>query len=104
MIKKEKKKIKSNQIVEKKVTNDFIYKYSPNLFLNSKDYLIKNLNKTFKGDVILFHGSEDLTVPHNYNDHFYKSKKFPKLINITIKNADHSMSDSLSLRNISIYI
>ena len=67
-------------------------------------YLIKNLNKSYKGEVILFHGSEDLTVPHNYNDKFYKSKKFPKLTNITIKNADHSMSDSLSLRNISIYI
>jgi len=101
---KDKKQIKSNQIVEKKVTDDFIYKYSPNLFLNSEGYLIKNLNKTYKGEVILFHGSEDLTVPHNYNDRFYKNKKFPKLINVTIKNADHSMSDSLSLRNISIYI
>ena len=101
---KDKKKIKSNHVVEKKVTDDFIYKYSPNLFLNSEGYLIKNLNKTYKGEVILFHGSEDLTVPHNYNDYFYKSKKFPKLINVTIKNADHSMSDSLSLRSISIYI
>ena len=89
---------------KKKITDDFTYKYSPNLFLNSKRYLIKNLKKTYKGDVILFHGSEDLTVPHNYNDRFYKSKKFPKLINVTIRNADHSMSDSLSLKNISIFI
>ena len=36
-----------------------MYKYTPNLFLNSEGYLIKNLNKTFLGDVILFHGSED---------------------------------------------
>ncbi len=101
---KDKKKIKSNQIVEKKVTNDFIYKYSPKLFLNSEKYLIKNLKKTYNGEVILFHGSEDFTVPHNYNDQFYKNKNFPKLINITLKSADHSMSDSFSLKNISIFI
>ena len=60
------------------------------------------------GELARLHGMPSIsnreTVPHNYNDRFYKSKKFPKLINVTIKNADHSMSDSISLRNISISI
>ena len=43
---KDKKKIKSNKIVKKKISDDFSYKYSPNLFSNSEGYLIKNLNKT----------------------------------------------------------
>ena len=54
---KDKKKIKSNQVVEKKVTDDFIYKYSPNLFLNSEGYLIKNLNKKFDNIKLLMQKS-----------------------------------------------
>ena len=100
----EKKKIKMNKIVEKKVNKDFTYKYSPKLFLNSKKHLIKNINKVYNGEVILFHGSEDVTVPYEYNNKFFKNKNFPKLINITIKKADHSMSDSLSLKTISSFI
>ena len=91
-------------VVEKKVNKDFTYKYSPKLFLNSQKHLIKNINKVYIGEVILFHGSNDLTVPHHYNDKFYKNKNFPKLINITIKNADHSMSDIFSLKKISDFI
>ena len=100
----EKKKIKMNNIVEKKVSKDFSYKYSLNLFLNSKKHLIKNINKVYKGEVILFHGSEDITVPYNYNNKFFRNNNFPMLINITIRKADHSMSDSLSLRTISSFI
>ena len=100
----EKKKIKMNVVVEKKVNKDFTYKYSPKLFLNSQKHLIKNINKVYRGEVILFHGSEDLTVPYNYNNKFFKTKNFPMLINITIKKADHSMSDSLSLKTISSFI
>ena len=40
----EKKRLKMNDIVEKKVNKDFSYKYSPKLFLNSKKHLIKNIN------------------------------------------------------------
>ena len=101
---KDKNTINSNKIVEKKINDDFIYKYSPKLFLNSKKYLIKNIKKTYSGEVILFHGSEDLVVPHHYNDKFYKNKIFSKVVNITIKNADHSMSDIFSLRKISSFI
>ena len=100
----EKKRIKMNNIVEKKVSKDFSYKYSLNLFLNSKKHLIKNINKVYKGEVILFHGSEDVTVPYEYNNKFFRNKNFPTLINITIKKADHSMSDSLSLKTISSFI
>ena len=98
------KKIKMNNIVEKKVNKDFTYKYSPKLFLNSKKHLIKNINKVYKGEVILFHGSEDLTIPYNYNDKFFKNKNFPILINLTIRNADHSMSDNFSLKTICNFI
>ena len=100
----EKKKIKMNVVVEKKVNKDFTYKYSPKLFLNSQKHLIKNINKVYRGVVILFHGSEDLTIPYNYNNKFFKSKNFPILINITIRKADHSMSDSFSLKTISSFI
>ena len=72
-------------IIQDQTSPNLAHIPTTNLFLNSEDFLIKNLNKKYKGEVILFHGSEDLTVPHNYNDQFYKSKKFPKLINITIK-------------------
>lgn len=100
----EKKKIKMNGIVEKKVNKDFSYKYSPKLFLNSQKYLIKNINKVYKGEVILFHGSEDLTVPYVYNNKFFKNNNFPALINIIIRKADHSMSDNFSLKTISGFI
>ena len=100
----EKKRIKMNRIVVKKVNKDFSYKYSPKLFLNSKKHLIKNINKVYKGEVILFHGSEDITVPYNYNNKFFRNKNFPMLINITVRKADHSMSDSFSLRTISSFI
>ena len=101
---KEKMKIQSNLIVEKKVSEDFSYKYSPKLFLNSKNHLIKNIKKVYSGEVVLFHGSNDTTIPYQYNDKFYKNKNFPNLINITIKDADHSMSDKNSLRTIVNFI
>jgi len=100
----EKKRIKMNGIIVKKVNKDFTYKYSPKLFFNSKKYLIKNINKVYKGEVILFHGSEDLTIPYSYNDKFLKNKNFPMLINVTIRKADHSMSDNFSLKTISNFI
>lgn len=100
----EKKRLKMNKIVEKKTNKDFTYKYSPKLFLNSKKHLIKNINKVYRGEVILFHGSEDLTIPYYYNNKFFRNKNFPMLINITIRKADHSMSDSLSLKTISSFI
>lgn len=102
--KKEKNMIKSNLVIEKKLSDNFSYKYSPQLFLNSKKHFVKDIKKIYYGDVILFHGSNDLTVPYTYNDKFYNNQNFPKLINITIKNADHSMSDHYSLNNISMYI
>jgi esterase/lipase len=104
LTKAEKKRIKMNGIVEKKLNKDFTYKYSPKLFLNSKKHLIKNINKVYKGEVILFHGSEDFTVPYLYNDKFFRNKNFPILINLTIRNADHSMSDNFSLKTISSFI
>ncbi len=101
---KNKKKIKSNKIVRKIINKDFYYDYSPQLFKNSRKCLIRNINKTFNGETIFFHGGNDHTVPYNYNDKFLKKKNFPQLLLITIKNADHSMSDSYSLKTISKFI
>ena len=58
----------------------------------------------FLKETVLFHGDKDLTVPRSYNDKFFTNSNFSKLINITIKNADHSMSDEISLNTISKFI
>ena len=101
---KEKQKIKSNKIVTRKVSKDFSYSYSPKLFINSKNFFVKDIKKKYNGKTILFHGGQDQSVPYNYNDKFYKNSTFLNLTNITIKNADHSMSDKLSLKTIIKYI
>ena len=101
---KEKQKINSNKIVTRKVSKDFSYSYSPKLFINSKNFFVKDMKKKYIGQTILFHGGQDQSVPHNYNDKFYKNSTFLNLTNITIKNADHSMSDELSLKTIIKYI
>lgn len=101
---KNKKCIKSNKIVRKKISKDFYYEYSLNLFSNSRKYLIRNINRIFKGETVLFHGGNDHTIPYNYNDKFLKKKNFPLLLNIIIKGADHSMSDNYSLKTITKFI
>ncbi len=102
--KKEKEKIRSKKIVTKKISKDFSYKYSYKLFHNSKKFFIKDVKKSYRGETIIFHGEKDLTVPNSYNDNLYKNSNFLKLINITVKNADHSMSDKLTLNSIIKYI
>lgn len=101
---KEKKLIKSKKVVERKISNEFTYYYSFQLFENSKKYFIQDSKKKFIKETILFHGEKDNTIPRKYNDNFYKNSKFSKLVNITIKNSDHSMSDPLSLETISKFI
>ena len=101
---KEKQKIKSNKIIAKKVSDDFSYLYSPKLFINSKNFLIKDIKKKYNEQTILFHGGQDQSVPYNYNDKFIKGSTFSNLTYITLKNADHSMSDKVSLKSIIKYI
>ena len=101
---KEKLKIKYNKIVKKKVSDEFFYFYSPNLFINSKNFFIKDIKKKYNGQTILFHGGQDQSVPYNYNDKFIKSSTFSNLTIITLKKADHSMSDEMSLKSIIKYI
>jgi alpha-beta hydrolase superfamily lysophospholipase len=100
----EKHKIKTNKIVVRRINKDFSYSYSPKLFINSKKFFIGDIKKKYNGETILFHGGKDLIVPYNYNDRFYKNSNFLNLTNITIKNADHSMSDKFSLKSIAKYI
>ena len=47
--------------------------------------------------------SNDLTVPHRYNDKFYDNQNF-KITQHYNQNADHSMSDSYSLKTICKFI
>ena len=101
---KEKERINSNKIVKKRVSKDFCYYYSPKLFINSKNFLIKDIKKKFVGEAIFFHGGKDISVPYDYNNHFLENSNFSNLTNIIIKNADHSMSDKLSLKSIIKYI
>ncbi len=101
---REKKYIKLNKTVKRKISNNFYYEYSPKLFKNSRNFLVKNIKKRFKGETILFHGSQDKIVPYNYTERFYKNENFSKLSIVTIKNADHSMSDKYSLNSIVRYI
>ena len=101
---KERENIKLGKIIKKKIDRNFYYHYSPKLFINSKKFLIKNIKNRFSGETILFHGSKDYSVPYSYNDRFYKNSNFLKLINITIKDADHSLSDKFSLSTILKYI
>lgn len=101
---KNKALIRANKTIKKKISDDFTYQYSPTLFKNSKEHFIKDIKKKFSKETILFHGNKDMTVPRSYNDKFFKKSNFSKLINITVKNADHSMSDEFSLNTISKFI
>jgi len=62
------------------------------------------MNKKFNGEAFFFHGTLNHTVQYKYNDKFLKKKNFPKLLYITVKKADHSMSDSYSLKTICKFI
>lgn len=102
--KQQKLKIKNKKIIENKINKNFSYFYSYNLFKNSKNKLLKNNKKIFKGETVLFHGSKDKAVPLDYNKGLIFKKNFMNLIMITIKGADHSMSDIDSLQNIIKFI
>ena len=102
--KQQKLAIKNKKIIENKIDKSFSYFYSLNLFKNSKNKLLKNNKKIFKGKTLLFHGSQDNTVPLDYNKGLIFKKNFMNLMMITIKGADHSMSDNDSLQNIIKFI
>lgn len=97
-------KIKNNKIVKKKVSQNFYYQYSPNLFKNSSAALICNIKKKFDKEVIFFHGGKDRSLPFDYNDQFLKNSNFSNLKIIILKHADHGMSDKESLKNIIKFI
>ena len=48
--------------------------------------------------------NKDLREDLDFANKFFRNKNFPMLINITVRKADHSMSDSFSLRTISSFI
>ena len=100
----QKNKIKNNKIVRQKVSSDFVYSYSPALFKRSKKYLLKKIKGDFYGETIFLHGGKDKAVPYGYNDNFNFSKKFKNFKNILIKHADHSLSDTESLKTLSKFI
>ena len=100
----QKNKIQNNKIVRQKVSHDFVYSYSPELFKRSKKYLLEKIKGDFLGETIFLHGGKDKAVPYGYNDNFNFSKKFKNFKNILIKDADHSLSDRESLKTLSKFI
>ncbi len=100
----QKNKIQNNKIVRQKVSYDFVYSYSPELFKRSKKYLLEKIKGDFLGETIFLHGGKDKAVPYGYNDSFNFSKKFKNFKNILIKDADHSLSDRESLKTLSKFI
>ena len=100
----QKNKIQNNKIVRQKVSSDFVYSYSPELFKRSKKYLLEKIKGDFLGETIFLHGGKDKSVPYGYNDNFNFSKKFKNFKNILIKDADHSLSDRESLKTLSKFI
>ena len=102
--KSEKDLLLSGKIIEKKISKDFSYYYSKELFERSKKKLIRQSKKTYKGETIIFNGSKDLSVPFDYNNNLLNTKHFPNLTLITLRDSDHSLSDRYSLRNILKYI
>ena len=96
--------IQNKKIVENKIDKNFSYFYSFYLFKNSKNKLLKNNKNVFKGETVLFHGSQDKTVPLDYNNRLIFKKNFMNLKMIIIKGADHSMSDNSSLQTIIKFI
>jgi len=102
--KKQKLAIQNKKIIENKIEKDFSYFYSFNLFKNSKNKLLKNSKKIFKKETVLFHGSQDKTVPLDYNKDLIFKKNFTNLKIVAIKNVDHSMSDNDSLQTIIKFI
>lgn len=102
--KKQKLAIKNKKIVEHKIDKTFSYFYSFNLFKNSKNKLLKNSKKIFKRETVLFHGSQDKTVPLDYNKDLIFKRNFTNLKMVAIKNVDHSISDNDSLQTIIKFI
>ena len=100
----QKNKIQNNKIVRQKVSSNFVYSYSPELFKRSKKYLLGKIKGDFLGETIFLHGGKDKAVPYGYNDNFNFSKKFKNFKNILIKDADHSLSDRESLKILSKFI
>ena len=100
----QKNKIKNNKVVKQKVSSDFAYYYSPELFKRSRKYLIEKIKGNFLGETIFLHGGQDEAIPYGYNDRFNLNKKFKNFKNILIKHADHSLSDKESLLTLSKFI
>lgn len=90
--------IKKKKIIKIKINKNFYYRYSYNLIFGSRKYLIKKIKKKYKGMVIFFHGSEDESVPYDYNNNLLNSNHFKNIRLITIKNEDHSLSSRNSLK------
>lgn len=102
--KKDRESIRSGKVIEKKITEDFSYFYSKELFKRSKNKLINRSNKIYKGETVVLSGFKDKSVPFDYNNNLLKTSHFQNLKFITLKNSDHSLSDQNSLKTILKFI
>ena len=99
-----KKSISSGKIIEEKISKDFSYFYSKQLFERSKKKIIKKSKKKYKGETIIFNGFKDKSVSFKYNNNLLETLHFENLTSIILKNADHSLSDQNSLKTILKFI
>ncbi len=90
-------KIRKKENITIKVNDYFSYIYSYNLIFKSKKYLIKNIKKKFDGEVIFFHGSQDESIPYDYNNIYLHSHHFKNIQLNIIKGENHSLSTKKSL-------
>ena len=101
MWKKFDKKIKKT-IIQKKIykldLGGYIYPITKQLIFNGRKNKVLNNSINFKIPMILFHGSNDKVVPLNISRKILRICKKSKSKLVIIKNGDHSLSDTKSLK------
>ena len=93
-----KKKIMTKGVYKKRISKEFVYEYSKVLIMQSRPMLTNKIKSKYNGEVIFFQGSKDTSVPYDYNNRFLDGDNFENLQIIIVKDADHSLSDTKTLK------
>ena len=93
-----KKKIMTKGVYKKRISKEFVYEYSKALIMQSRPMLTNKIKSKYNGKAIFFQGSKDTSVPYDYNNRFLDGDNFENLQIIIVKDADHSLSDTKTLK------
>ena len=93
-----KKKIMTKGVYKKRISKEFVYEYSKTLIMQSRPMLTNKIKSKYNGKAIFFQGSKDTSVPYDYNNRFLDGDNFENLQIIIVKDADHSLSDTKTLK------